>query len=134
MITVDLERALWDWGNQHPEKRRYANSMRIAFQGVYAPAENGENGGNGDNNGETAPAENVPGTEFPTEPTEIIDIDEAEAPVAEFPVDGNEQGAPDAPAKSNTTLVVAGSVGGVAAVGGLLWYFVLRRRKRRDDV
>ena len=41
VITVDLERALWDWGNQHPEKRRYANSMRIAFQGVYAPAENG---------------------------------------------------------------------------------------------
>lgn len=43
VITVDLERALWDWGNQHPEKRRYANSMRIAFQGVYAPAENGGN-------------------------------------------------------------------------------------------
>ena len=43
VITVDLERALWDWGNQHPEKRRYANSMRIAFQGVYAPAENGDN-------------------------------------------------------------------------------------------
>lgn len=43
VITVDLERALWDWGNRHPEKRRYANSMRIAFQGVYAPAENGGN-------------------------------------------------------------------------------------------
>ena len=43
VITVDLERALWDWGHQHPEKRRYANSMRIAFQGVYAPAENGGN-------------------------------------------------------------------------------------------
>lgn len=43
VITVDLERALWDWGNRHPEKRLYANSMRIAFQGVYAPAENGGN-------------------------------------------------------------------------------------------
>lgn len=43
VITVDLDRALWDWGNQHPEKRRYVNSMRIAFQGVYDPAENGGN-------------------------------------------------------------------------------------------
>ena len=42
-ITVDLYRALWDWGEQHPEKRRYVNSMRIAFHGAYDPAENGGN-------------------------------------------------------------------------------------------
>ena len=44
VITVDLYRALWDWGEQHPEKRRYANSMRIAFHGAYKP--DTESGGN----------------------------------------------------------------------------------------
>lgn len=39
IITVDLNRALWDWGEQHPEKRRYVNSMRIAFQGAYETSE-----------------------------------------------------------------------------------------------
>lgn len=43
VIAVDLDRALWDWGARHPEKRRYANSMRIAFHGAYDPAENGGN-------------------------------------------------------------------------------------------
>ena len=43
IITVDLYRALWDWGEQHPEKHRYTNSMRIAFHGAYDPAENGGN-------------------------------------------------------------------------------------------
>lgn len=38
-VTVDLHRALWDWGEQHPEKRRYANSMRIAFHGAYDTSE-----------------------------------------------------------------------------------------------
>ena len=42
-ITVDLYRALWDWGEQHPEKRCYANSIRIAFHGAYKPGENGGN-------------------------------------------------------------------------------------------
>lgn len=39
VVTVDLNRALWDWGEQHPEKRRYVNSMRIAFQGAYDTSE-----------------------------------------------------------------------------------------------
>ncbi len=44
IITVDLYSALWDWGELHPKKRRYSNSMRIAFHGAYQP--NGETGGN----------------------------------------------------------------------------------------
>lgn len=39
IICVDLNRALWDWGEQHPEKRRYVNSMRIAFHGAYDTSE-----------------------------------------------------------------------------------------------
>lgn len=43
-ITVDLYRALWDWGEKNPSKRRYANSMRIAFHGAYQPsAQTGDN-------------------------------------------------------------------------------------------
>ena len=38
IITVDLYRALWDWGEQHPEKHRYTNSMRIAFHGACDPS------------------------------------------------------------------------------------------------
>ena len=44
IITVDLYRALWDWGELHPEKRRYANSMRIAFHGAYKAPENDPDG------------------------------------------------------------------------------------------
>lgn len=34
-ITVDLYRALWSWGEAHPQKKRYSNSMRLAFHGTY---------------------------------------------------------------------------------------------------
>ena len=44
IITVDLYRALWDWGELHPEKRRYANSMRIAFHGAYDAPEDDPGG------------------------------------------------------------------------------------------
>jgi len=44
ILTLDLYRVLWDWGEAHPEKRRYANSMRIAFHGAYTPDE--KTGGN----------------------------------------------------------------------------------------
>lgn len=42
-ITVDLYRALWDWGEKHPEKKKYANSMRMAFQGAYTQKSDDEN-------------------------------------------------------------------------------------------
>lgn len=44
IIKVDLYRMLWDWGEHNPKKRRYANSMRIAFHGAYNSS--GESGGN----------------------------------------------------------------------------------------
>lgn len=34
-ITIDLYRALWSWGEAHPQKKRYSNSMRLAFHGAY---------------------------------------------------------------------------------------------------
>lgn len=41
-ITVDLYRALWDWGAKHPEKKKYANSMRLALIGSYSQSEGHE--------------------------------------------------------------------------------------------
>lgn len=42
IITVDLYRVLWDWGDKHPGMHRYANSMRIAYHGAYKPDEEGD--------------------------------------------------------------------------------------------
>ncbi len=39
IITVDLYRALWGWGEAHPQKKRWSNSMRLAFHGAYTHPE-----------------------------------------------------------------------------------------------
>lgn len=44
-ITVDLYRALWDWGEKHPEKKKYANSMRMAFQNALTRKSEEDDGG-----------------------------------------------------------------------------------------
>ena len=43
ILKLDLYRALWDWGEIHPEQRRYTNSMRMAFHGAYKPNDDDDN-------------------------------------------------------------------------------------------